>query len=208
MKKYGKHAVKSSPADGPRTGVSSTAAASRGIRHAKREAVRTFLAVCLLLIHAVQAAAFCFEEAGIEYGISPAVLWGIAKHESNMNPVAVCRNRNGTFDFGLMQINSRWAKVLGSDRWLRLGDPCTNVKTGAWILSGCIRRHGYNWKAVGCYHSSTPARRERYAERIEAAIRNAPYWLFPSTRLAGSADAILSADLSGDPWHDVFGSAF
>jgi conjugal transfer pilus assembly protein TraD len=42
---------------------------------------------------------------------------------------------------------------------MRLGDPCTNVRTGAWILAQCVRRYGYNWKAVGCYHSNTPGRR-------------------------------------------------
>jgi len=208
MKKGGKLAVKLAPTDDSRPDVSSSEAGPRGIRNAKREAVRTCLAVCLLLIHAVQASAFCFQEAGIEYGISPALLWGIAKHESNMNPVAICRNRNGSFDFGLMQINSRWAKILGAERWMSLGDPCTNVRTGAWILSDCIRRHGYNWKAVGCYHSSAPARSERYAGRVQAAVRKAPPWLFPAASIAGTASAALSAGVSGDPWHDTFGSAF
>lgn len=58
------------------------------------------------------ASAFCFEEAGNEYGVSPLLLWSIAKHESGMNPAAICRNGNGTYDYGLMQINSSWAKAL------------------------------------------------------------------------------------------------
>ena len=28
---------------------------------------------------------FCFEEAGNEFGVSPLILWGIARHESGMN---------------------------------------------------------------------------------------------------------------------------
>jgi len=114
----------------------------------------------------VQAHAFCFEEAGREYGVAPQLLWGIAKHESNMNPAAVNYNTDGSYDFGLMQINSSWAKVLGAERWNSLGDACTNVKTGAWVLRQCIDQYGYNWKAIGCFNSRTPSKRDRYARAI------------------------------------------
>ena len=73
--------------------------------------------ICLLMISLIclptQAKAFCFEEAGSQYGISPQLLWSIAKTESNFNPRAINRNSNGTYDYGLMQINSSWAKRLG-----------------------------------------------------------------------------------------------
>ena len=94
--------------------------------------------ICLLMISLVclpiQAKAFCFEEAGSQYGISPQLLWSIAKTESNFNPRAINRNGNGTYDYGLMQINSSWAKRLGKT-WNELGEPCTNVKVGAWVLA-------------------------------------------------------------------------
>ena len=117
--------------------------------------------------------AFCFEQAGQEYDIAPLLLWGIARTESGFNPTAVNRNKNGTFDYGVMQINSSWAATLGTERWNALADPCTNVRTGAWILRQCINKYGYNWKAVGCYNSQTPSKRDRYAARVEAAIRSA-----------------------------------
>ena len=75
--------------------------------------MRTFAAFILLLLLPAFAYAFCFEEAGATYGVSPLLLWSIAKHESNMNPRAVGRNSNGTYGYGLMRINSSWAKVLG-----------------------------------------------------------------------------------------------
>jgi soluble lytic murein transglycosylase-like protein len=137
--------------------------------------MKRFAFIILSLLIPASASAFCFEEAGNEYGLSPLLLQSIAQHESGMNPVAIGKNTNGTYDYGLMQINSRWAKVLGVEKWMKLGDPCTNVRTGAWILAQCVRRHGYNWRAVGCYHSNTPGRRERYAGRIAATMaRNAP----------------------------------
>jgi soluble lytic murein transglycosylase-like protein len=145
---------------------------------------------------------FCFEEDGNEFGVSPLILWGIARHESGMNPEAIGRNGNGTYDYGLMQINSRWAKVLGKERWQRLGEPCVNVRTAAWILSRCVRRHGYNWKAVGCYHSNTPGKRERYAGRIASIIAGSPATGMPIRLQSSIASAPAPAT---DPWTDVFG---
>lgn len=124
------------------------------------------LIAALLFALAGQAHAFCFEEAGAEYGINPQILRAIAKVESNFNPRAVHRNTNGTFDFGLMQINSSWAHTLGKERWNSLGDACSNTKTGAWILSMCIEKYGYNWKAIGCYNSQTPEKRDRYSKTV------------------------------------------
>jgi len=129
--------------------------------------VTTFiLAAALVATTSSQGHAFCFEEAGAEYGINPQILRAIAKVESNFNPRAVNMNTNGTYDFGLMQINSSWAATLGKKRWNALGDACYNTKTGAWILSMCMNKYGYTWKAIGCYNSQTPGKNERYAKMV------------------------------------------
>jgi hypothetical protein len=112
------------------------------------------------------AYSFCFDEAGIQYGINPLVLRSIAKVESNFDPAAINLNSNGTFDKGLMQINSIWRSALGNERWNALDDECYNTKTGAWILANCIEKYGYNWKAIGCYHSRTPDKSEEYAKIV------------------------------------------
>ncbi|HJV33548.1 lytic transglycosylase domain-containing protein [Geomonas sp.] len=124
------------------------------------------LAALLVAAWATSASCFCFEEAGAEYGINPQILRAIAKVESNFNPYAVNKNSNGTYDFGLMQINSSWASTLGKQRWNNLGDACYNTKTGAWILAQCISKYGYNWKAIGCYNSQTPQKRDVYARKV------------------------------------------
>ena len=124
------------------------------------------LAAALLLALATEAYPFCFEEAGAQYGINPQILRAIAKVESNFNPRAVNKNSNGTFDFGLMQINSSWAATLGKERWNSLGDACSNTKTGAWILSMCMNKYGYTWKAIGCYNSQTPGKRDKYSRMV------------------------------------------
>lgn len=119
------------------------------------------------------AFAFCFEEAGREFNVSPLLLWGISSVESGFNPVAVNRNTNGSYDYCHMQINSRWAKTLGPEGWAALADPCQCTRTGAWVLSMCIRDYGYTWQAVGCYNSRTPEKRDRYAAKVMRAVSRA-----------------------------------
>ncbi|MBI3803482.1 MAG: lytic transglycosylase domain-containing protein [Nitrospirae bacterium] len=109
---------------------------------------------------------FCFEEAGALYKISPRLLWTIAKVESNFNPKATNKNPDGSYDFGVMQINSAWAKVLGRDQWVALSDPCQNVKIGAWVLSQCMKRFGYSWEGIGCYNASSDEKKVAYAWKI------------------------------------------
>ncbi len=117
-------------------------------------------------------AAFCFEDAGAQFGVSPEILRTIAKEESDFNAIAINLNKNGTYDFGLMQINSKWVNILGLEAWLALREPCYNVKVGAWILSQCIRRYGYTWEAVGCYHSQGNISKKRYAWTIYNSLVN------------------------------------
>jgi len=118
-----------------------------------------------------EAYPFCFQEAGQMYGINPMVLRSIAKVESNTDPDAYNKNSNNTYDVGLMQINTIWKPLLGEERWNHLGDACYNTKTGAWILAMCINKYGYNWKALGCYHSQTPELSELYAKKVYSQLK-------------------------------------
>lgn len=135
--------------------------------------LKFLLLFLVLFLFPGTARAFCFEEAGMTYGVSPRLLWAIAKCESNFNPRAVGKNKNGSVDIGVMQINSIWRKDLGPT-WNYLFDPCTNVKTGAWVLSQCVQKYGNSWKAVGCYHSQTPHLSEAYANRVAKILMRAP----------------------------------
>ena len=115
---------------------------------------------------------YCFEEAGQVYNISPALLWAISKEESGFDPYAVNVNQDGTYDYGHMQINSWWANKVGAAVWASLGDPCQCTKVGAWILSECIRKHGYTWEGVGCYHAKKRGRRVWYAWKIKHVLNS------------------------------------
>lgn len=134
----------------------------------KRLIIITILAI---VISSNSAFAFCFEEAGMVFGVSPSLLYAIAKVESNFNPNAINKNTNGSYDYGIMQINSSHYKTLGHDIWLSLSDPCTNIKVGAWVLSECIKRYGNTWKAVGCYNASSEHKRAAYAQKIYRELK-------------------------------------
>src|SRR6186713_2962833 len=95
----------------------------------------------------------CWQEAAERYNINPHVLHAIAKCESSLNPLAMNRShteRTGTYDIGLMQINSsnlRALKAYGIGE-TELLDACTSINVGAWILAQKMQRHGNNWEAV------------------------------------------------------------
>jgi len=136
--------------------------------------VRTPLFLLLLCLVQLPAYATCWDKAGQRYGIEPELLHAIAIVESNLQASARNQNRDGSYDIGLMQINSRHLPRLRqfqiSERKL-LNDPCLSVMTGAWILAGFMRSYGYSWDAVGAYNAGgAPARehlRQRYILRVQ-----------------------------------------
>lgn len=130
------------------------------------------LAAALLPLTAA-AEPFCFEEAGTAVALPGRLLESIAVIESGLNPAAINHNRNGSSDFGLMQINSAWLAPARLDRERLLTDACYNTKAGARILRDCIDRHGYTWEAVGCYNASSKDKRKTYAWKVYRQLTNA-----------------------------------
>ena len=107
----------------------------------------------MLFAHAEQNDTL-FLKYGKAYDILPQILWGIAKVESDLNPYAVNKNTNGTYDIGLMQINSIHLPMLKKQGITArdLFNPETSIAVGAYILSQCFDKHGRNWKGLTCYN--------------------------------------------------------
>ncbi|SOE87983.1 Transglycosylase SLT domain-containing protein [Caballeronia arationis] len=134
--------------------------------------LRIYLALLILAFASTTCHADCFDAAAKVHHVSPTVLRAIAKVESGNDPRAVNRNRNGTVDLGMMQINSihlRELKKYGVKR-KDLMNECKNIYTGAWLLRRKMDAHGNNWKAVGAYHSETPKFRRQYAKLVEKQV--------------------------------------
>lgn len=169
--------------------------------------LKTSLAAALVVVP-VSAHAFCFNEAGKEYNLSPTLLQSIGKHESGLNPNTVHWNTNGTYDFGIMGINTVHEPELRrlGIPWQSLADPCTNVRVGAWILSKCIAKYGYSWEGVGCYNSKTPSKRNIYANKIyKVLMANSPKPIRITRNQAPITEIASLEPESTSPWESVIG---
>ncbi len=121
-----------------------------------------------------------------EFKIPLPLAMAIAKHESGFNPWAIniagkgflpiskrealalikhAQQRKKSFDVGLMQINNWWLNRLHIAPEIALL-PQNNIRLGLWILAQEIQRYGFNWQAVGAYHSPHKKRQQLYAYAI------------------------------------------
>jgi soluble lytic murein transglycosylase-like protein len=126
------------------------------------------IGVAAIILSACGSAHACWEEAAAAYGVNPYLLYAIARTESGLNPSALNRNKNGSYDMGLMQINSRWLPTLRKYGITeqQLFDPCVSIHVGAWVLAQNIGRMGNSWEAVGAYNARNPELRIRYANKV------------------------------------------
>ncbi len=96
------------------------------------------------------------EEVSQKYGIPKELILAIISVESGFNPRAYNKNKDGTEDRGLMQVNYqhniRLMKEYGIEDPNQLFDIETNIELGARILYENFKRFG-NWvMAVKAYN--------------------------------------------------------
>jgi len=101
----------------------------------------------------------CLSGAAIRWDVSESILEAIIFQESGRDPDARNINNNGSQDSGMMQINLVNINLLKSSGIisdeLLLMQPCANIEASAYLLSLKFKKYGYNWRAVGAYHSET-----------------------------------------------------
>lgn len=81
------------------------------------------------------------------------------------------KNKNGTTDYGPMQINTVWANrfesQFGITKAMLTQDWCLSVRAGAYVLRYEINAaQGRFWDGVGHYHSRTPHLKQAYIMRV------------------------------------------
>lgn len=143
----------------------------------------------------------CWYRSSLKYGLDPWLLYSVAYVESRHNMFAVNKNRNGSYDLGMMQINSIWLPELKRHgiEPKHLFDACTSIDVGAWILAKSIRRYGYNVRGVGAYNSARPEIGNKYAAKVLKA-----YSGFTGTRNlsvrnnVGASKSLVDPNISGN----------
>ena len=113
------------------------------------------------------------------YVLPPRVLPSIQKIEGG-RPGLVMTNRNGSEDYGVMQVNSIWLPYLsrytGLDqavvRERLINRSCFNIAAAGLLLRTHLdRAQGDLMTAIGNYHSHTPVYHNSYRLRVTDAAR-------------------------------------
>jgi len=142
------------------------------------------IALSLLLLSVFASSAFaderdgwqCWVDASERYNVPIDLLYAVARVETgNRSQIVSKSNKDGSYDIGLMQINSSHLKRLSkygiSEKDL-LNNACLNLHVGAWLLSDSIKRHGYNWKGVGAYNAASNDKRKVYTKKVISMYGN------------------------------------
>lgn len=112
----------------------------------------------------------CINQAAVTYHVPATLILAIMIQEHGRNAQAV-RNKNGTYDLGILQINTRWLPVLARYGYTRNDiqyDPCKNIMVGSWILAKSLAQGHTLWSGIGNYHSHTPEHNQSYRKNIYA----------------------------------------
>ena len=111
------------------------------------------------------------------YSLPPRVLPSIQAIEGGA-PGIVSPNRNGTEDYGVMQVNRIWLPALSRYTGLPEAEvrerlihrPCFNIAAAGLILRTYLDEVGGDlMRAVGNYHSHTPIHHHAYRLRVMGA---------------------------------------
>ena len=84
-----------------------------------------------------------------EYSVPENFVKAIVKIESDYTCTAVNQNKNGTTDYGLMQLNSSW---FNDEKW---ADPEVNLRAGIKHIKMLMGKHkGTSWWALAVSYNA------------------------------------------------------
>ena len=111
----------------------------------------------------------CINQAAVTYYVPAKTIIAVLATEGGEVGMASA-NKNGTYDYGPMQINTIWLKRIESYGYTKAQlqyDPCVNVMVGTWILSQEIADGKDYWGGVGNYHSHTIDLNHTYQAKVK-----------------------------------------
>lgn len=126
-----------------------------------------------------KAYAQCLSLTAKAYDIPPVIILAILKVEGGGDGVA-SKNNNGTYDFGVAQINTVRLPELQhfiSDKSVALNDTCASIIAISYMLSEHIKEYPDQfWTAVGAYHyrpeGEFPRHHYNYIYKVFIAYQN------------------------------------
>jgi hypothetical protein len=119
----------------------------------------------------------CIVQAAARYGAQPDIVRALIKTEGGVTG-KVSWNRNGSYDMGLMQINSINLPEMaryGISGSMLINNECLNIFIGTFLLQRNILQTGNFWYGVGSYHSKTPAKNIAYQYRVWNQLQKIQY---------------------------------
>lgn len=111
----------------------------------------------------------CINQAAIEYHVPASVIISVIKTENGKVGEANL-NKDGSYDYGPMQINSRWIFQLRHAGYTSNDlqfDACKNVTAGTWVLAQAIADGKTFWSGIADYHSHTPYYNIQYQNKVK-----------------------------------------
>ncbi len=108
------------------------------------------------------------------YDLPPRVLPSVQRVEGGA-PGLVHHNKDGTDDYGVMQVNTRWLAPLSrftrtstaTVRRRLIAEPCYNIAAAGAIMRTYLNAaHGSLMQAIGDYHSHTHALNLSYQTEV------------------------------------------
>lgn len=107
-----------------------------------------------------QARSACVAAAAQRYAVPAPLVYAVMRTEGGTTGRTSGRNKNGSVDLGLMQVNEIHLPELarfGITREMLIHNECINISIGTFLLSRELSRTDVDyWTNVGAYNSRTP----------------------------------------------------
>lgn len=146
----------------------------------------------------------CSIAAALKFSVPVNVMLAVAEMEGG-RPGQWVRNRNGSYDVGPLQFNTRYLEHMERRYGITAADVatagCYSYELAAWRLRRHLERDdGDSWTRVANYHSRKPVHNVKYRRRLMRKAATWSRWLsgrFPTYEVDGSMTQRGSARTRG-----------